>query len=172
MSTRRCPATRPRPVQAVRRVGFALVLVLALLFAACSDDAPAPDSNALEDLNNWLASDEENSGNYILVAEQLMATGDKFDATLQEEALMIIDKAIKIDPDHSLPYTVRARINLVSEKLDDAVADANRAVELDEENVSALMVRATIYSEQDKLDEALKDVANTMKNQIRASDRL
>ena len=92
-----------------------------------------------------------------------MATGDKFDAKLQEEALKIIDKAIEIDPDHSLPYTVRARINLVSDKLDEAAADATRAFELDEENVSALMIRATVYSEQHKLDEALEDVNQVLK---------
>ena len=114
--------------------------------------------NALADLQTWLDSDEQNSANYIVVVEQLMATGTKFNDELQQEALKIIDKAIEVDPENALPHTVRARINIVREDLDAAAADATRAVELDENSVSALMVRATILSEQEKLDDALNDI--------------
>ena len=121
--------------------------------------------NALEDLNQWLKSDEKNVGNYINVAQQLMLTGPKFDESLQKEAIRILDKAIEIDPDNSLPHTLRANINLIGDKLDDAINDANRAVKLDRKNFEALLLRATIFSEQQKLDEALEDVNKALEIQ-------
>jgi tetratricopeptide (TPR) repeat protein len=128
--------------------------------------------SALEDLNSWLESDEKNSKNYLIVAQQLMATGPKFDENLQSEAIRIIDKAIEIDPKDPVPHTMRARINLFGEKIEEAAADANAAVELDDKNYAALILRATIYSEQEDLDNALADVNAALKVQPNRIDGL
>ncbi len=121
--------------------------------------------NALADLNKWLESDEKNAGNYIQVAQQLMLTGSKFDESLQREAIRILDKAIKIDPENSTAHSLRARINVIGDKLDEAINDVNLAVKLDSKNFEALLLRATIYSEQEKLDEALDDVNKALEIQ-------
>lgn len=114
--------------------------------------------NALEDLNKWLESDDQNATNYLTVAQQLMLTGSKFDESLQREAIRIIDKAIEINPDKVEPYTLRATIYQGADKFEEAIKDANRAVELDPKRFDVLLLRASILSDQEKLDEALEDV--------------
>jgi len=128
--------------------------------------------SALVDLNEWLESDEKNAKNYLIVAQQLMATGSKFDENLQSEAIRIIDKAIEIDPKDPTPHTMRARIHLFGENLEEAAKDADAAVKLDKKNYGALILRATIYSEQQKLDEALADISAALEIQPNRIDGL
>ena len=128
--------------------------------------------SALEDLNSWLESDEKNAKNYLIVAQQLMATGSKFDENLQIEAIKILDKAIEIDPKDPTSHTMRASIYLIGEKFDEATEDATKAVELDKKNYGALFLRANIYLEQQKLDEALTDISAALEIQPNRIDGL
>jgi tetratricopeptide (TPR) repeat protein len=120
---------------------------------------------AMQDLNKWLESDEPNADNYIQVAQQLMMTGDKFDDAMQKEAIRILDKAIEIAPKNPATLTMRARVNMISENLEEAVKDTSRAIELDKNNLEALLLRGSILSELERYDEALADINKAIRLQ-------
>ena len=120
---------------------------------------------AMQDLNKWLESDEPNADNYIQVAQQLMMTGDKFDDAMQKEAIRILDKAIEIAPKNPAALTMRARVNMISENLEEAVKDTGRAIELDKKNLEALLLRGSILSELERYDEALADINKAIRLQ-------
>ena len=104
-------------------------------------------TEALPDLKKWLDSDSKNVENHIIAATSLLRMGDKFDKTVQGEAIDILDTAIELEPDNALCHTLRAQLNLIAEKPEEAIADASRAIKLDRKNVGALMIRASVLSE-------------------------
>ena len=118
---------------------------------------------AIADINSWIGAGEVNTGKYMEVVRSLMSMGDKFDEKLQQAAIQIVDKAIENDPDNTVPLTVRAQINILREKMDEAAEDVSRAIKLDNKNIGALLLRASIYSDQEKLDEALADINEVLK---------
>ncbi|MFK7767620.1 MAG: tetratricopeptide repeat protein [Mariniblastus sp.] len=117
---------------------------------------------ALDDLNKWLDSDQKEVGSYLFVVENMMASGEKFNEEMQQEAIKIIDKAIKIAPKESRPYALRAEIHLDMKELELAEKDANKAVELNEENIEALLTRSEVYSALANYEKALEDANATL----------
>ena len=105
-------------------------------------------AKALPDLKKWLDSDSQNVMNHIVAAESLLAMGEKFDEKIQGEAIDIVDTAIELEPDNADTHYLRARLNLIAEKPDEAIADASRAIKLDRKNIRALMIRATVLSDR------------------------
>ncbi len=67
-------------------------------------------------------------------------------------------RPIAHDPENAVPHTVRAQINILREKLDDAVEDLGRAIKINGDNIGALLLRASIYSDQQNFDNALEDI--------------
>ena len=71
---------------------------------------------ALDDYKAWLAGQPSNFQARLLVANNLMAAGEKFDAPLQQAALKLVDEAIEIKPDFTVAYTVKAQIHVIAEE--------------------------------------------------------
>ncbi len=123
---------------------------------------------ALEDINQLLQSENVKTQNYIETVVLLMTLGPKFDEKLQGEAIRILDRAIERDADDVRLFELRSRINILREKLDEAVVDITKAIETDRRinpkpgNIGLLTERAAIYLEQEKLDEALADVTEAL----------
>ena len=104
-------------------------------------------TEALPDLKKWLDSEPKNVENHIIAATSLLRMGDKFDETVQGEAIDILDTAIELEPDNALTHTLRAQLNLIADKPEEAISDASRAIKLDRKNVGAMMIRASVLSE-------------------------
>ncbi len=126
-------------------------------------------AEALPDLKKWLDSDPKNVQNHIVVATSLIRMGDKFDETIQGEAIDIVDTAIELEPDNAACHTLRAQLNLIADKPEDAISDASRAIKLDRKNVGALMIRASVFSELAgsdgrSEDQAEKDLASALED--------
>ena len=117
-------------------------------------------TEALPDLKKWLDSDSQNVENHIIAATSLLRMGDKFDEIVQGEAIDILDTAIELEPDNALSHTLRAQLNLIADKPEEAISDASRAIKLDRKNVGALMIRASVLSEmasgEDRSEEQAK----------------
>ena len=118
---------------------------------------------ALDDLNKWLDSDQKDLNSYLFVVENMIDSGDKFDEDMQEEAIKIIDKAIKLAPEKSEPLVLRATIYQRMEKYDDAIEDTTKAIELNEKSLDALLVRSEVYSEMKEFDSALEDANEVLR---------
>jgi len=104
-------------------------------------------AQALPDLKKWLDADPTNVQKHLLVVTGLMGTGSQFDKTIQGEAIDILDTAIELEPDNAQPHTLRAQLNLIADKPDEAISDASRAIKLDRKNIGAMMIRASVLSE-------------------------
>ena len=104
-------------------------------------------ADALPDLKKWLEADSKNVKKHLIVVSSLIRMGDKFDETIQGEAIGILDTAIELEPDNTLSHTLRAQLNVIAEKPEEAISDASRAIKLDRKNIDALMLRAEILSD-------------------------
>ncbi len=52
-----------------------------------------------------------------------------------------VEKAIKLKPDSSLGYTMRARLKVLKEDIDGALTDLDQAIKNDPKDVQALVIR-------------------------------
>lgn len=120
---------------------------------------------ALEDYRAWLSNEPENYQARVIVANGLIGTGEKFDESLQKAALELLEEAIEIKPDFSVPFTVKARIHIIAEQDEAAIEAASKAIELEPKNIEARRLRATALAEQAKYDEALEDAEEIIKLQ-------
>lgn len=109
-------------------------------------------AKAVEDFKTWLASDRENIKAYHEVARSL--------AGLQKlnEAIEIMDEAIKVDEESTESLLLRAQLALLAESFDRVIEDATTALKLDRKLYGARLIRARALFETGENDEALEDV--------------
>lgn len=107
---------------------------------------------AVEDLENLLKQDDDN---YLAV----LALAEAF-ANLQKpvEAIKYAERAIKLKPKISQGYELRARIYVLNNDKERALADINQSLKLEPRSLSSLLLRARLFQAEGKLVDALKDV--------------
>lgn len=113
---------------------------------------------ALEDLRTWLASDADNTKNYLAVAQSLMVMGEKFDENLQAEAIKILEEAVEKNPDDPEPYTLMAKIRLFQEDSEKAFQDVEAALKLDPKHIESLMLKTALLVDDEKWESALDTI--------------
>ncbi len=130
-----------------------------------------PDK-ALEDYKAWLAEQPENYQARLLVANNLIAMGEKFDEKLQQEALQLVDEAIEAKPELTVGYTVKAQIYVIAEEPEKAIEAASKAIELEPKNIRAIRMRGSAYVDQAKYDLAMKDAEEILRLQVLSPEGL
>ena len=118
---------------------------------------------AIEDFEYWFKAEPENFSARLIVSERLRATGDSFDADVQEKVIGFLDEAAEIDPESGIPEGVKAQIFLQREEFDNAIEAATKSIELDKRRPSAYRIRAAALAEKGDLDAALEDAERLMK---------
>ena len=120
-------------------------------------------NEAIKDFEFWFKAQPDNFTARLIVAERLQATGDLFDADVQEKVITMLDEAAEIDPESGLPDSIKAQIFLGQEDYDKAIASATKSIELDKRSPGAYRIRAAALAEQGDLDAALEDAKRLMK---------
>ena len=107
---------------------------------------------AIEDFTE-LAKTQENRPRELLMLARDLQSKKK-----NEFALKSVTRAIEINPDIAMAYSMRAAMLLADEKDEEALDDVSKAIELNPKDVDALRTRARVYFQKEKYDDALKDV--------------
>ena len=118
---------------------------------------------AMEDFEYWFNAEPKNFAARVIVAERLRASGDLFNADVQEKVIKILNEAAGIDPKSGIPETLKAQIFLQQDKPQDAIDAATKAIEVDKRRPLALRIRAAAFAEKGDLDAALDDANKLMK---------
>jgi len=74
-----------------------------------------------------------------------------------EKAIADCNQVLRIDPDSSVTYTVRARAYFEIGDMDKVIADCTKAISNDRNNLSAFNIRASAYGRKGDYDRAVKD---------------
>jgi len=74
-----------------------------------------------------------------------------------EKAIADCNQVLRIDPNSSVTYTVRARAYFEIGDMDRVIADCTKAISNDRNNLSAFNIRASAYSIKGDYDRAIKD---------------
>lgn len=111
---------------------------------------------AVADFNKLLQDNKDNVTAHLALGE-VLTNLEKYD-----EALKHIEQAIKLKPESSLGYTLRAKLHVAKKDLKAAVADLDQALKIEPRDVSALLLRARIHQEDENLAAAKKDVARIL----------
>ncbi len=107
---------------------------------------------AAADFAKILEGDEENLNAHHAIAEALTYL-EKYDQALEH-----IGKAIELEPDQPMAYTLRARIRAIQGDLKAALADLNTALKAAPNDLAALLMRARLHQAEGDLEKARKDV--------------
>lgn len=113
-------------------------------------------AKAAEDFASLLKQHQDNVPALLALGE-VLTNMEKYD-----EARKQIDKAIQLQPESSLGYTMRARLHLAQDDLKAAAADLDRALVLDPRDLAALLIRARVRQEQGELAAAKDDVERVL----------
>lgn len=113
---------------------------------------------AVSDLKVLLDKDPTNTAAAVAAAEALL----QLDRS--EDAFGIIDAAITAQPSPPL-YMLRAELNRMKDKTDEALADLDRALAMDGKNATALLLRAEIKMRKDDVAGAKADIDTAMSMQ-------
>lgn len=81
----------------------------------------------------------------------------------REEALANLDKAIGLNSEYALAYTVRASVLRAKGELELALRDVNRAIEIDPAYVGAYNNRAVIYDRLGRYQDAINDYSEAIR---------
>ena len=74
-----------------------------------------------------------------------------------EKAIADCNQVLRIDPNSSVTYTVRARAFFEIGDMDRVIADCTKAISNNRNNVSAFNIRASAYGIKGDYDRAIKD---------------
>jgi tetratricopeptide (TPR) repeat protein len=107
---------------------------------------------AATDFAKILEGDAKNLTAHHAIAEALTYL-EKYDQALEH-----INKAIELQPDQPLAYTLRARIRAIQGDLKAAQADLDAALKAAPNDVAALLMRARLHQAQGETEKARKDV--------------
>ncbi|MEP6897025.1 MAG: aspartyl protease family protein [Rhodanobacter sp.] len=109
-----------------------------------SDAGTAADSNG---------ADPKTAPDYALRGEAKLSRGES------KAAIVDLDEAIRIAPDHAAYYVARARARADDRQPDAALADLDKSLSLDSKNVDALLMRAELRLMHNDQAGAAADVA-------------
>jgi tetratricopeptide (TPR) repeat protein len=111
---------------------------------------------AVADFTAVLDEDAENVDAHEAIAEAL-TNMQKYD-----EALEHLSKSIKLSPDNSLGYTLRARVHALQGDLKAAMEDLDTALKADPNDVAALLMRARLRQTQGESELARADIERVL----------
>jgi tetratricopeptide (TPR) repeat protein len=111
---------------------------------------------AVADFQRLIDDNQDNVRARLALAEALMNV-ERF-----EEAGKQLEEAIKMEPDESLGYTLRARLKLIEEDTKAALADLDQAIRLNPQDIIALMIRARVHLVEENIEAAKKDVETAL----------
>lgn len=112
---------------------------------------------ALADYQLWLAEQPEDYQARVMVVESLMKMGDGFNKKIQDESVKLLDEAIELKPDFTVPYTFKAQLFLMAEKHQEVVEAATKALDLEPKNIRALELRADALAELGLYEKSVED---------------
>ena len=115
-----------------------LFLCLIFLFAV------VPNATAQEEYNPWALR-------YLRQSIEALVAGD-YDEVITQSNLVL-----RIDPNSSVSYTVRARAYYEKGEMENCIADCNQAIRLDRNNLNAFSLRASAYAKMGVIDRAISD---------------
>jgi tetratricopeptide (TPR) repeat protein len=116
---------------------------------------------AYEAFNRILEKEPQNLAIRLALSEAL-ANLKKYDESIEQ-----LNKAIEIKPS-LVAFTLRARVHLIQDKIDEAIADLDQGLKLEEDanpmfRIRALIVRAQLYYQQGRNQLAMDDVERALK---------
>ena len=111
---------------------------------------------AIADFNSLLEKDRDNILSRLALAEALMNVGELAEAQKQ------IDVVIEKQP-LPMALTLRARLWVQQEKLDEAIKDLDAAVKLEPNNLPIILMRARLYHAVGRNGLALQDVEQVLR---------
>ena len=129
-------------------------------------------AEAMEDFEHWFDAQPKNFAARVIVADRLRASGELFDADLQEKVLGILNEAAEIDPESAIPGTLKAQIFLRQKEIEKAIEAASQSIKLDKRRPVAYRIRAAAYAEKGDLDAALEDANKLVKLDLMAGYQL
>jgi len=89
---------------------------------------------------------------------EALAALDEFD-----EALSIIDRIVRTNPNSPIGYLLRARFHGMAGDIASAIEDLDNVLVLSPKSVTALLMRASFYIDQDNTKAALKDIERVLR---------
>jgi tetratricopeptide (TPR) repeat protein len=120
---------------------------LALLYIQKGDN-----EKAVATLKKLLEQDADNPQLMIALADALI------DLKNYDEALKICDELVKLAPQETVGYDLRARVKVMKEDFDGAIKDLNDALAINENDPQALFMRSNLLLSKGKMDEAKADL--------------
>ena len=109
-------------------------------------------AKAAEDFNQLLKDHDENATAHLALGE-VLTNLEKYD-----EASKHIERAIQLQPESPLGYTLRAQLHLARKDVTAAMTDLDQALRVEPRDVWALLMRAELHQEAGDLDAAKDDV--------------
>ena len=117
---------------------------------AQSDTAKIAWIGKLNDLNRHVAQEPKAAGNYVQLAQHLIAGGES------KVGLASYETAMQVQPKYGRSYSSRAAFWLSNGEFDKAIADCNRAIQA-EPHFEAYSIRGDTYFQQREFDLAIAD---------------
>ncbi|HVT84631.1 MAG TPA: tetratricopeptide repeat protein [Chitinophagaceae bacterium] len=88
---------------------------------------------------------------------------EKFKNQLPQEAVLLFDKAISLNPSLKEAYIYRGAIKAeISSQINDALADYNKAIAIDPSYVTAYYLRGLLYARYKKYEEAIDEFTHAI----------
>jgi len=117
---------------------LSLFLCLVFLFTVVSN------ATAQEEYSPWALR-------YLKQSIEALVVGD-YDEVITQSNLVL-----RIDPNSSVSYTIRARAYYEKGELEKSIADCNQAIRLDRNNLNAFSLRASAHARLGVIDRAISD---------------
>jgi len=110
-------------------------------------------------------------GLYIQEAVAVKATDDPAKGKLLDQALDVLEEAVKLNPRSALGYFLLGQANYRSDFLEEAETAFKRAHELDPNMTAVRLMLANVYVRLQKWDDVLENLNEYLKENPKAPDR-
>ncbi|QDU26017.1 TPR repeat-containing protein YrrB [Anatilimnocola aggregata] len=80
-----------------------------------------------------------------------------------DEALKLCDQVIKLKPQETLGYNLRARVHVLKDDLKSGIEDLNQALKINPEDLPALLMRSGLLAADGKPEDAKADVEKALR---------
>ena len=115
------------------------------------------NEKAIEDLKAAVALQKDNHRALGALAE-VMTNLKKYD-----DALKICDDVIKLAPQETIGYNLRARVKVLKDDIKGGIEDLNAAIKIDGTDVGSLLMRSGLLAADGKTEEAKADVERALR---------
>lgn len=115
------------------------------------------NDKAIEDLKAAVKLQKDNHRALGALAE-VMTNLKKYD-----DALKICDDVIKLAPQETIGYNLRARVKVLKEDIKGGIEDLNQALKIDGTDVGSLLMRSGLLAADGKTEEARADVEKALR---------